>query len=340
MMTLPQAMARLVTGQHLDQEEAWQVMTLIMTGQATDAQIGGYLVALRMKGETVAEIAGSARAMREQALHVAAPGTVVDTCGTGGDGSGTFNISTAAAFVVAACGITVAKHGNRSISSKCGSADVLMALGVNIDAPPAVVEACLQQVGMGFLFAPKHHGAMKYAMGPRKELGIRTLFNLLGPLTNPAGAPHQVLGVFEGRWTEPMARVLGLLGSKRAMVVHGSDGLDEITTTGPTQISELLADGRVVTHTLDPLDLAIPRAVPAQLQGGDAAANAVLLRGVLAGERGPHRDIVLLNAAAALTVCGLATGLADGLAKGGMAIDDGRAKQKLDHLISCSNQPM
>ncbi|MEO5346538.1 MAG: anthranilate phosphoribosyltransferase [Magnetococcus sp. YQC-9] len=336
-MEIRELLARLVTGHDLSQDEARWMMERIMSGEMTPAQIGAYLTALRMKGETVEEIAGSALTMRAKATRVAATGTVIDTCGTGGDGLGTFNISTTVAFVVAACGVTVAKHGNRAISSKSGSADLLMALGVKIDLEPFDVERCLAEAGIGFLFAPRHHGAMRHAMGPRQELGFRTLFNLLGPLTNPAGAPNQLLGVFDARWVEPVARALGRLGSRHAMVVHGFDGLDEITTTGPTHVAEWTPDGRLEHHVLHPESFGIAMAAPEALVGGDAVQNAAITRGVLSGERGPRRDIVLLNAGAALRVAGLVPDIASGMALAGDAVDSGRARDRLDRLVTLSN---
>lgn len=337
-MNIQEAIGIVTQNRDISREDAHAVMNQIMSGEATDAQIGAYLIALRMKGETIEEITGSAQGMRDKALKVTAPGTVVDTCGTGGDGSGTFNISTTSAFVVAASGVTVAKHGNRSISSKCGSADVLMELGVNIDATPEVVESCLEKAGIGFLFAVKHHGAMKHAIGPRKEMGVRTVFNVLGPLTNPAGAPHQVIGVFDQAWTEPLAKTLGELGSKRALVVHGVDGLDEITTTGPTRVSELREDGTVETYTIAPEEFNLERASPTDLLGGDAAENAAITRSILDGEKGPKRDIVALNAGAALYAAGVAPDIAAGLEMAAASIDAGRAKATLEKLVAASNE--
>ena len=337
-MTIQEAIAQLVAGQDLTQEQARSVMGAIMSGQTTDAQIGAYLTALRIKGETVAEIAGSAEAMREKALRVAVPPgvPVVDTCGTGGDGSGTFNISTTAAFVVAACGVTVAKHGNRSISSRCGSADLLMGLGVNIDADTALVARCLETAGIGFLFAPRHHGAMRHALGPRKELAMRTVFNLLGPLTNPAGAPNQLIGVYDPDWTEPMARVLGRLGSRCALVVHGADGLDEITTTGATRVSALGEDGEVTTYTVTPEQFGLERAQPEALRGGDVTDNVAITRAVLGGEPGARRDIVVLNAGAALYVAGAAVDIKTGVTLAAAALDSGAAQRKLELLVAVS----
>ncbi|MBF0188953.1 MAG: anthranilate phosphoribosyltransferase [Magnetococcales bacterium] len=336
-MTIQDAIQTIVAGNDLEQEQARTVMDAIMSGDTTDAQIGAYITALRMKGETVPEIAGSAQAMREKAVKIDAEGVLVDTCGTGGDASGTFNISTTVAFVVAACGVTVAKHGNRSISSKSGSADVLKALGVNIDADKETVEGCLKRASMGFMFAPKHHGAMKYAMGPRQQLAMRTVFNLLGPLTNPAGAPYQLLGVFDGAWTEPLAKVLGVLGSKRALVVHGEDGLDEITLTAPTRVSELAADGTVKSYTIEPEQFGMTRCSAADLAGADASKNAEITRAVLEGEKGAKRQIVVLNAGAALFVTGMADSIQTGVEMAEDALDSGRAKQRLEMLVHCSN---
>ncbi|MBF0340252.1 MAG: anthranilate phosphoribosyltransferase [Magnetococcales bacterium] len=336
-MEIREMLGRLVAGGNLRLEEARWMMDRIMSGEMTQAQIGAYLTALRMKGETVEEIAGSAMTMRAHASRVRASGTVIDTCGTGGDGLGTFNISTTVAFVVAACGVTVAKHGNRAISSKSGSADLLFALGVKIDLEPHRVEACLDEAGIGFLFAPRHHGAMRHAMGPRQELGYRTLFNLLGPLTNPAGAKRQLLGVFSARWVEPVARALGLLGSEHAMVVHGSDGLDEITTTGPTLVAEWTPAGALHTWTLDPADYGIPLVRPEELAGGDAPHNAAITRRILEGASGPHREIVLLNAAAALRVAGVVADIPAGIALAAQALDQGLALARLQQLVRVSN---
>ena len=326
------AIQQLVEGHDLDADQARAVMEQIMSGQATDAQIGAFLIALRLKGETVEEIAGCARVMRAKATPIAAPDApVIDTCGTGGDGSGTFNISTTVAFVAAGAGLCVAKHGNRAMSSQCGSADVLQALGVDIEADAARVGLCLQEAGIGFLFAPLLHGAMKHAIGPRREIGTRTVFNVLGPLTNPAGAPCQLIGVYAAELTEKIAGVLGQLGSQRAFVVHGLDGLDEITTTGPSQISEL-RDGQVETYQIAPEDFGLQRGEAAALKGGSAEDNARILLAVLDGQAGARRDIVLLNAAAAVVAGGLAADLAAGLERARQAIDSGSARQKLETL--------
>ncbi len=338
-MNIQEAIIQLLARDSLTQEQARSVMEQIMSGLASDAQIGGYLIALRMKGETIDEITGSAQAMRAKALALTVSGTVVDTCGTGGDGSGTFNISTTAAFVVAAQGIVVAKHGNRALSSKSGSADLLAALGVNIDAELSVVQRCLAEVGMGFLFAPRHHSAMRHVAGPRRELAVRTLFNLLGPLTNPANAAFQLVGLFADHWVEPIAHVLGRLGVQHALVVHGADGLDEITTTGKTHVAELHEGGRVVSYTVEPEQFGLTRVHPLDLHGGDAAANAILTRRVLSGEKGAHRDIVLLNAGAAIYAARRADTLAIGVEMAAEAIDSGRASHCLEQLIVVSNQP-
>lgn len=337
-MSLVKSIARLVEGLDLAEKEAEEAMATIMEGQATPAQIGAFLAALRLKGETVAEVTGFARAMRARATRLETRHSVfIDTCGTGGDGAGTFNISTAAALVVAACGLPVAKHGNRSVSSHCGSADVLEALGVAVDLTPERAARCLDEVGLAFLFAPTYHRAMRHAAGPRREIGIRTVFNLLGPLCNPAAAPVQVVGVYDGQLVETVARVLGRLGSRRAFVVHGSDGLDEVTVTGPTLVAEL-ADGAVRTYTFDPKEVGIPYARLADLRGGDAATNAAIIRAVLEGEAGPRRDIVLLNAAFALVAGGLAADVAEGLALAAAAIDTGKARAKLAELVAFSNR--
>ncbi len=320
----------------LQESEMGEAFDLIMSGEATPAQIAGFIIALRMKGESVAEIAGGAASMRRHAVRIDTGGLpVVDTCGTGGDDSGSFNISTAAAIVAAGAGAPVAKHGNRAISSACGSADVLMELGVNLEIPPEQVEDCVREAGIGFLFAPKLHPAMKYAMPPRKELGVRTIFNMLGPLTNPAGARGQILGVFAPELTEPFAEVLGRLGSRRAFVVHGQDGMDEITTTASTRVSEL-ANGRVKTYELDPLRFIEDYATAEDLKGGDAATNAAIIRTVLEGAKGPARDIVCLNAAAAIVAGEKASDLHEGWKFAQAAIDSGAAAQTLEKLVACS----
>ena len=326
---------------HLQQEEAEAVMQQIMTGGATDAQIAAYLMALRMKGETHDEIAGSARAMRANAHRVPtrfAGDELLDTCGTGGDRSGTFNISTTVAFVAAGAGLRVAKHGNRAASSKCGSADVLQALGVYLDLTPDQVGQCVDEVGVGFLFAPRLHPAMKYAIGVRRELAVRTIFNILGPLTNPAGARRQLMGVFAPDLTDLLAHVLGELGSVSALVVSGYGGLDELTTTGPNKISHFY-DGRVRSYELDPVDFGFRGAHISDLLGGEPAENAAILRGVLAGTiDDARRDVVLLNGAAALLAGGAAESLRDGIVRSAQIIDSGAALEKLDALIGFSQR--
>ncbi|HIP96876.1 MAG TPA: anthranilate phosphoribosyltransferase [Anaerolineae bacterium] len=336
-MDIKEALARLLESRDLTEAEAETVMEQIMTGQTTPAQIGGFLIALRLKGETVEEVTGFARAMRRNAIPVRPHRRfMVDTCGTGGDGAHTFNISTTAAFVVAGAGLAVAKHGNRSVSSRCGSADVLQALGVRLELSPEEVAACIDEVGIGFLYAPLLHPAMKYAIGPRREMKVRTVFNILGPLTNPAGAQIQVLGVYDGALTEMLARVLGSLGSQAAFVVHGADGLDELSTTGPNRVARL-QDGLVNTFTLDPLELGLPRATLSDLRGGDDKENAAILRAILDGETGPRRDVVLLNAAAVLTAGGLADDLVAGLSLAAQSIDSGAARAKLEALVAFTN---
>lgn len=344
------AISKVVLGQDLTEAEMIEVMNQIMGGEATPSQVGAFITALRMKGETIDEIAGAARVMRDHATPIRVGRaldidreeinldreTILDTCGTGGSGTKSFNISTTVAFVVSACGIKVAKHGNRSISSACGSADVLEALGVNLNVTPQQVESCIHQVGVGFLFAPALHGAMKHAIGPRREIGIRTIFNILGPLTNPAGADRQVLGVYAEDLVETLARVLVKLGCRRGFVVHGLDGMDEVTLTGPTRIAEI-RDGAVTLSTIEPEDFGLRRCALADLQGGDAAANATIVRGVLAGNPGPKRDVVLLNAAFALVAAGLAKDVEGGLEKARAAIDDGLAMAKLEGLIALTN---
>ena len=333
---IKEAIAKVVEGKHLTRDEAVATMNSIMDGTATPAQIGCFITAMRMKGETVDEITGFTAVMREKATPVfcKTPG-IVDTCGTGGDGLHTFNISTASAFVAAGAGATVAKHGNRSVSSSCGSADVLKALGVNIEADVPVVEKCLDEVGIGFLFAPLLHKAMKFAIGPRRELGIRTFFNILGPMTNPAGAKSQLMGVYDGNLTEVIASVLMNLGSERVFVVHGEDGEDEISITTPTRISEL-RNGKVTSTTVTPEDFGMKRANMQDIKGGGAEENAKILRAILDGEKGPKRDAVILNAGAVIAAAGLAEDMKAGVVLAAQSIDSGKAKQKLDALIACS----
>ena len=330
---IKEALSKVVSGNDLTVAEARDVMTEIMQGQATQAQIGAFLTALRMKGETADEITGCAQAMRESAVRVTPRQEVlVDTCGTGGDSSGTFNISTTVAFVAAGAGLAVAKHGNRSVSSQCGSADLLQALGVNLELSAEQVARCIDEVGIGFLFAPLLHPAMKHALGPRKEIGLRTIFNILGPLSNPAGAKRQLLGVYDGSLTEVMAEVLRALGSEHAFVVHGADGLDELSVTGSNRISQL-RDGRVETYDLDPGQLGLARARIGDLAGGTADDNATTTKAILDGERGPKRDVVLLNAAAVLIAGDKAADFGDALTLAAESIDSGNARRKLDQLV-------
>ncbi len=330
---IKEAIAKLILGTSLSMDEAAAAMEEIMEGQVTPAQFGAFVTALRIKGETVEEIAGMARTMRAKAVPVRVNGSVVDTCGTGGDGSATFNISTTAAFVVAGAGVKVAKHGNRAMSSQSGSADVLEALGVRLELTAEEVERCLEEVGMGFMFAPAFHPAMKYAAAPRREIGIRTVFNILGPLTNPAGAKAQLLGVADGSLVEKMAQVLKSLGSHHALVVHGEDGLDEITVTGKTQVGEL-KDGRIKSYSVTPDDFGLSRATRDSLKGGTAVENAAILRDILRGASGPRRDVVLINSAAALVAGDKAASLREGIELARQSIDSGQASAKLQQLIA------
>ena len=336
-MNIREAIANLIKGVDLTESEAISVMNQIMTGEATPTQVASFLTALRMKGETVQEITGAARVMREKADHVRVDSScVLDTCGTGGDQMETFNISTSVAFVVAGAGVTVAKHGNRSVSSRSGSADVLSALGVKIEVTKEKVEECLAKVGMGFLFAPLLHQAMKYAVTPRREIGIRTIFNLLGPITNPANATHQLIGVYDGELTEPIAKVVKNLGTRRAMVVHGEEGLDEISLCGPTKVSEL-RDNQVTTYSISPEDLGLTRCQLDDLRGGTPEECAAILRDILQGERGPKRDVVLLNSGAALCTSGVADSISRGIQMATESIDSGKAQEKLNLLIQVTN---
>jgi anthranilate phosphoribosyltransferase len=327
------------SGEALDESQAEQAFDILFSGDATPSQIGGFLMALRVRGETVPEIVGAVRAMRGKMVRVEAPGGAIDTCGTGGDGAGTLNISTGAAIVTAACGIPVAKHGNRAASSKTGAADVLAALGVNIDADMSLVREALWQAKICFLMAPRHHNAMRHVGPSRVELGTRTIFNLMGPLSNPAGAKRQLVGVFGKQWIQPLAEVLGRLGTERAWVVHGSDGLDEITTTGPSFVAEL-KDGRVNQFEVSPEAAGLSRASPADLKGNDAATNAAAITDLLAGKKGPYRDIVLLNSAAALLIAGKASDLKAGAALAAEAIDSGKAKATLAQFVAITNRPV
>jgi anthranilate phosphoribosyltransferase len=328
----------IINGENLTETQSAEMIGTILAGEATDAQIGAFMGALATKGETFEELAGAARAMRKAALRIQTTGSpVVDTCGTGGDGAKTFNISTTTAFVVAGCGVTVAKHGNRSVSSQCGSADVLEALGINLTTPPEVVEEAIAEIGIGFLFAPLYHGAMKHAGRARQEIGLRSIFNMLGPLTNPAAANCQLIGVFAPELTEMFAQALQLLGATSALVVHGHDGLDEITVCAPTRVSQL-KDGLVRTYDLDPEPLLGQLYGPEALAGGDPAENAAITRAILGGEAGGRRDIVCLNTAAALVAADKAADFKEGLAKAVAAIDSGAALEKLEALVSYSQE--
>ncbi len=331
------AIARLADGRPLSKESACAVVSQIMDGDATPAQIAAFITALRIRGETPDIIAGCARAMREHGTPVSSPsGPVIDTCGTGGDRTGTFNISTASAFVAAGAGVCVAKHGNRSVSSACGSADVLRALGVKLERTPAQTAECLANVGMAFLFAPTLHPAMKYAIGPRREIGIRTVFNILGPLSNPAGARRGVLGVFSDALVPIMAEAAAGLGAEHLFVVHGSDGLDEITLTGPTRMAEVRAGG-IRNYTWAPSDIGLEICSLSELAGGDPDENARILRAILEGEPGARRNVVLINAAAAVIAAGRANDWAEGFRIAADAVDNGAALAKLEALISASN---
>jgi anthranilate phosphoribosyltransferase len=334
---IKEAITKAVNKEDLNEVEMMQVMSEVMGGKATPAQIASFITALRMKGETVEEVTGAARIMRQKATRIDARSTIiVDPVGTGGDEMNSFNISTTSAFVVAAAGITVAKHGNRAVSSGCGSADCLEALGVNIDAEPEIVEECIQQVGIGFLFAPRLHGAMKYAIGPRKEIAIRTIFNMLGPLTNPAGATAQLIGVYDPKLTEMFAGVLKNLGTKRAFVVHGFDGLDEATVTGETRVTEL-KDGLFSTYNLDPVEIFGETYRGEELIGGDPPINAQITKDVLSGKDGARRKIVLLNAALAIMAGEKAANIKEGITIAEECIDSGAAIKKLQALIELSN---
>jgi len=337
----PALLEKLARREDLTVEEASAAMAEVMEGRAAPAPLAALLIGLAMKGERPVEIVGLARTMRAHAVPLSRrpASAVFDTCGTGGDRSGTFNISSCAAIIVAACGVPVAKHGNRSVSSRSGSADVFEALGVRITASPAVVERCLAEAGIGFFFAPTFHPSMRHAAATRGELGVRTAFNLLGPLTNPAGATRQLVGVPRPEFTELIARALMLLGSERAWVVHGADGIDEISTTGYTKVSEC-RDGVVNTFYLHPSDVGLPKAAPDALKGGDAQQNAAIIQQVIGGTRGSARDVVLLNAAASLFIAGAATSLKDGLTKAAQAIDRGEARRTLERMVAVSASEM
>jgi len=330
--------AKVAAGSRLSREEAAEAFEAMLSGDVTPAQMGGFLMALRVRGETVDEITGAVTTMRAKMLRVEAPTGAIDIVGTGGDGSGSYNVSTLASLIVAACGVPVAKHGNRAASSKSGTADALGALGVKIGIPPETVTACIREAGIGFMMATTHHAAMRHVGPTRVELGARTIFNLLGPLSNPAGVKRQLIGVYSADWLEPMAQVLKNLGSERVWIAHGGDGLDEITTTGPTRIVEL-KNGEIRAFEVNPEDAALPRANPEALRGGDPAQNAAALRAVLSGAKNAYRDIAVLNAAAALVVADAARDLADGAAKAQRALDQGRARETLDSLVRVSNLP-
>lgn len=346
------ALAKIVERKNLTEAEMIEVMNQIMSGEATQAQIGAFITALRMKGETLDEITGAAKVMRDRATPIRVgrnvldidrddinldQETILDVVGTGGDGTNTFNVSTTVSFVVSACGVKVAKHGNRSVSSACGSADVLESLGVNLDVTPEQVEGCITEIGIGFLFAPALHGAMKHAIGPRREIGIRTIFNILGPLTNPAKADCQVMGVYRQDLVEKLAGVLHRLGCKRGFVVHGLDGMDEITLTDETAAAEV-SDAGVRTFTIRPEDFGFSRCDMKELKGGDAAANALIVKDLLCGSKGPKRDIVLLNSAFALLAAGRCATVQDGITMAAAAIDEGRALDQLNRLVNATNR--
>jgi anthranilate phosphoribosyltransferase len=335
-MDMQSAIRAVTERKNLSSDDMTSVMRLIMTGEATPAQVGGFLIGLRMKGETVEEVAAAAAVMRELSTRVEVDKEhLVDTCGTGGDASGSFNISTASAFVVAAAGGRVAKHGNRSVSSKSGSADVLEAAGVNLELSPEQVARCVNEIGVGFMFAPLHHSAMKHAIGPRREMAVRTIFNVLGPLTNPAGAPNQVLGVFSNDWVEPLARVLQQLGSNHVLVVHADDGLDEISIGSVTHIAEL-RNGEISTYTVQPEDFGMQRADLSVIRAEDAAHSLAIIKSVLANEEGPARDIVCLNAGAAIYAAGLTGSLTEGVERAREVIASGEAAAKLEQLIKAT----
>jgi anthranilate phosphoribosyltransferase len=328
--------AKVASGALLSREESALAFDRMMSGEATPSQMGGLLMGMRVRGETVDEITGAASTMRAKMTKVAAPPEAIDVVGTGGDGSGSYNVSTCAALIVAGAGVPVAKHGNRALSSKSGAADVLGALGVKIDLRPDEITRCIYEAGIGFMFAPAHHPATKNVAATRVELATRTIFNLLGPLSNPAGVRRQMTGVFSRQWIEPVAQVLKALGSEAAWVAHGSDGLDEITTSGPTHIAAL-EKGAVRTFEINPEDIGIEKAKPEMLRGGDAESNAAALKGVLKGNKGPYRDIAVLNAAAALVVAGTATDIKEGAAIAIKSIDSGEAEGRLERLIKVSN---
>nr|MBU1328217.1 anthranilate phosphoribosyltransferase [Candidatus Omnitrophota bacterium] len=334
---IKEAIGKAVDGLDLTRDEMISCMNEIMTGVATQAQVGSFITALRIKGETVEEITGAAIVMREKATKIDISSDLIDTCGTGGSKTNTFNISTTVAFVVSGAGLKVAKHGNRGVSSVCGSADVIKALGINIDISPEKVKECIEKIGIGFLYAPLFHNAMKFAIGPRREIGIRTIFNILGPLTNPANATGQVLGVYEEDLTDKLANVLNNLGVKRAFVVHGMDTLDEITITGETKVSEL-NNKKVKGYYIKPQDFGMKKAELLDIKGGTVEENASIVKKVIEGEKGPRQDVVLLNASAALIAGGMAKDFKDGIERARVSIESGKAKEKLEKLIEFTNK--
>lgn len=336
MFDMKTTLAAIASGEALDETTAEQTFDIIMSGNATPVQIGALLMGLRVRGETIDEIAGAVKVMRSKMIRVSAPENAVDLVGTGGDASGTYNISTCASFVVAGMGIPVAKHGNRALSSKSGAADTLMALGVNLELTPDQISACIRKAGLGFMFAPAHHSAMKHVGPARVELGTRTIFNLLGPMSNPASVKRQMVGVFDKKWLEPLAKTLARLGSTKAWIVHGSDGLDEITTTGVSYCAAL-ENGEVTRFVIEPEKLGIKPAAPEALVGGDAAHNATALKRVLDGEQSAHRDIVLLNSAATAVVAERAESISEGLDMARASIDEGKARSAMEALVTVSN---
>jgi anthranilate phosphoribosyltransferase len=335
-MDMKQILELVAAGKPLTADQAGTAFTIMMDGEATPTQIGAFLMGLRVRGETVDEITAGARVMRDKAVRINAPAGAIDTCGTGGDASGSYNISTAVGLVVASLGVPVAKHGNRALSSKSGSAEVLSELGVNIEAEGAALEACLEQANICFMMAPRHHGAMRHVGPSRVELGLRTIFNLLGPLSNPAGAKRQLIGVFDAQWVLPLAEVLRQLGSEKVWVVHGLDGLDELTTTNTTMVAEL-DKGAITQFEVTPADAGLPTAQPQDLVGGDPAHNAAALKALLDGQAGAYRDIVLLNSAAALIVADRATSLTEGVAMAADALDSGKTRETLAKLVTVSH---
>ena len=334
--TFKRLIATVADGKSLSESEAVEAFNIMMSGEATPSQIAGFLIALRIRGETVEEITGAARIMREKALKVSAPDDAIDVVGTGGDGAGTLNISTATAIVVAGCGVPVAKHGNRAASSKSGAADVLSELGINLDADVPTVERAIREAGIGFLLAPAYHSSMRHVGPARVEMGVRTIFNILGPLANPASVKRLLVGTFASEWVEPMAQVLGNLGTERAWVVHGADGLDELTITGPSSVAEL-ADGKVTTRELSPSDAGLPTASLDDIKGGTPTENAQAIRDLLNGQKGAYRDIALYGASAALLIAGKVESLTDGVAAAAAAIDDGKAAAALAKLVEITS---